>query len=172
MTAHRAPLVVQPWSEAWPRMFEQERERLLAALPAGFVIEHVGSTAVPELAAKPIVDMLLGASRLEAVDAVLPVLAGLGYDYRPEHEDAFPDRRFLAWPMTRPRRFHLHGVRIGGEFWQSHLAFRDRLRADTGLAGEYGTLKQRLVQAFGDDRAGYTAAKSPFIQQVLATRGD
>ena len=166
--AHRAPIVISPYSDAWPRCFAKERDRLLAALPEGFEIEHVGSTSVPGLAAKPIIDMLLGAASLDAIDAVIPVLGSLGYDYRPEHEATFPQRRFLAAPLVRPRRFHLHGVVQGGAFWRDHIAFRDRLRGSAALAAEYAALKRRLARACGDDRGGYTHAKSAFILGVLS----
>jgi GrpB-like predicted nucleotidyltransferase (UPF0157 family) len=169
--AHRAPVVIANHDERWPGLFAAERARLLGALPAGFEIEHVGSTSVPGLAAKPIVDMLLGGADLAAVDRVLPLLAQLGYDYRPEHEAVLPQRRYLGYPLTRPRQFHLHGVQQGGAFWREHLCFRDRLRAHPTLAAAYAALKRSLAQRFGEDREGYTAAKTGFIQRVLAGQG-
>ena len=166
--AHRAPLIIADYSDDWPRQFAAERNRLLAALPTGFDVEHVGSTAVPDLAAKPIIDLMLGAASLSDIEQVLPLLQGLGYDYRPEHEVALPERRFLAWPMTRPRQFHLHAVEIGSPFWHDHLRFRDRLRADPELAQHYAQLKRALAKRHGDDRAAYTEVKSGFIRDVLA----
>lgn len=165
--AHRAPLLIEQYSPAWPMTFERERERLLAQLPAGFVLEHIGSTSVPGLAAKSIIDMMLGGPDLAAVDQVVPRLQSLGYDYRPEHEVAFPQRRFLALPLSRPRHFHLHAVQTGAAFWNEHLAFRDRLRADAELADAYAALKRELARQYGDDREGYTLAKSDFIRVAL-----
>lgn len=167
--AHRATVVLEPYSPDWPRAFEGERERLLAALsdPA-FRIEHVGSTAVPGLGAKPILDILLGAPSLQAVEARVPDLCACGYDYLPEHEAMLPQRRFLAWPGSRPRRFHLHGVALGSDFWVDHLLFRDALRASPELASAYLDLKRELAARMGDDRAGYTEGKTAFIAAVVA----
>lgn len=166
---HRATVVLEPYSPDWPRAFEGERERLLAALgdPA-FRIEHVGSTAVPGLGAKPILDLLLGGPSLQAVEARIPDLCACGYDYLPEHEAVLPQRRFLAWPRSRPRRFHLHGVALGGDFWVDHLLFRDALRASPALTAAYLTLKQGLADRFQDDRAAYTEGKTAFITAVVA----
>ncbi len=166
--AHRATVVLEPYSPDWPEVFEGERERLLAVLgdPA-FRIEHVGSTAVPGLGAKPILDLLLGGPSLQAVEARIPDLCACGYDYLPEHEAVLPQRRFLACPRSRPRRFHLHGVALGSDFWVDHLLFRDALRASPELASIYFALKQGLADRFQDNRAAYTEGKSAFITGVV-----
>lgn len=166
---HRAPVVIESYDPDWPAAFEAERGRLLAVLgdPA-FRIEHVGSTSVPGLGAKPIIDMLLGGPSLEAVEARIPDLCACGYDYIPEHEAVLPQRRYLAWPRTRPRRFHLHGVVRGGDFWVDHLLFRDALRASPDRAAAYLALKHELAGRFQDDRESYTEGKTAFITEVVA----
>lgn len=165
--AHRAPVILHPYDPEWQQRFLDEKHALATVLPADFVIEHIGSTAVPGLCAKPIIDVMLGAASLEEIERFIPAMEALGYEYLPQNEASIPDRRFLAKPVTRPRHFHLHGVALNGKFWREHLLFRDRLRADAALANEYAELKQRLAQEFGDDRAGYTEAKSDFILRVV-----
>jgi GrpB-like predicted nucleotidyltransferase (UPF0157 family) len=166
---HPQPIEICPHSEVWVEWFESERNVLASVFSSPTVaIEHIGSTAVPGLSAKPIVDILLGASTLDAIEARLPALAATDYQYMPEHEAVLPQRRFLAKPQLGPPRFHLHAVVLGGEFWATHLAFRDALRSDPKLARAYEQLKRDLADHFGFDRTGYTEAKSAFIRSVLA----
>jgi GrpB-like predicted nucleotidyltransferase (UPF0157 family) len=166
--AHRAPVKLVSYSSHWPCLFEAERAVLVLAFPASeYRIEHIGSTSVPGLGAKPIIDVLIGASSLAEIDARIPFVEMLGYQYMPEHEVTFPQRRFFAKPLVRPRSFHLHAVAMDSPFFAEHLRFRDALRADPQLAGDYFALKVELAARFGDDREGYTDAKGPFIQAVL-----
>jgi GrpB-like predicted nucleotidyltransferase (UPF0157 family) len=122
--AHRAQLVVAPYSPHWPRDFDAERALLEGSLPrAAIDLEHIGSTAVPGLAAQPIIDMMLGAASLVEIDRWAPWIENLGYEYMPQHETVLPERRFFAKPRTRPRRFHLHAVVFGERFWRSATHF-------------------------------------------------
>jgi GrpB-like predicted nucleotidyltransferase (UPF0157 family) len=165
---HRGRLEVAPYSRKWPRLFEAERALLATAFaPGEFRIEHIGSTAVPGLSAKPTVDVLIGAGTLSDIEARIPAMEALGYQYVREHEAVLPQRRFFAKPKIRPRQFHVHAVELGSPFWTEHLLFRDSLRANRDLAAEYGTLKIDLTARFGDDWEGYTDAKAPFIQAIL-----
>ena len=164
----RGEVQVVPYSPEWPRRFEAERAVLATVFaPGEFRIEHIGSTAVPGLSAKPIVDVLVGAATLADIEARVPAMAAQGYQYVPELEAVLPQRRFLAKPKVRPRQFHVHAVELGSRFWAEHLQFRDALRADPDLAAEYAALKLKLAARFGDDRKGYTDAKDPFIRSVL-----
>ena len=165
--AHRAPLIITSYNPSWPTMFREEQRLLMSVLPEHFEVEHIGSTAVPGLSAKPILDVMIGAPSLPAIDAVIPALEELGYEYLPQNEATIPDRRFLAKPLVRPRHFHVHAVALDGRFWREHLLFRDLLRADAVLASEYDALKRSLAERFGDDRAGYTEAKSSFILSAI-----
>ncbi len=163
--------VVAP-DTAWPAQFEALRDGLLAAFaPASVVIEHVGSTAVRGLAAKPVIDMMLGAASLAAIEARIPALAAAGYEYVARHEATLPERRYFTRPAGTLPAVHLHAVVADGTFWRRHLAFRDALRADPALAARYGRLKRELADRFAHDRAAYTAAKAPFIAAVLADAG-
>lgn len=166
--AHRAPIVLSRYSDQWPSEFDSECALLSDSLRHQSIrVEHIGSTAVPGLSAKSIIDVMLGASSLKVIEGWVSILESLGYEYMPVHEEAIPDRRFFAKPRTRPRNIHLHGVVIGEKFWREHIAFRDALRRDPELAMRYESLKFELSKKFGDDRESYTSAKSPFISSVL-----
>lgn len=132
-----------------------------------FSIEHVGSTAVPGLGAKPIIDIMLGASALPEVEARIGQLASRGYEYVPEREAQLPERRYFVKPRTRPRTFHLHCVVRGSDFWESHLEFRDFLREHPETAAAYLELKQELAARCRTDRVAYTEGKSAFINSIL-----
>ncbi len=161
-------LEIVAYDPDWPARFETERKRVLALFaPGGAVLEHVGSTAVPGLAAKPIVDMMLGVERLAEVEARIPALEALGYEYVAQHEVRFPERRFLARPRSGPRTHHLHAVERGSGFWRRHLGFRDLLRADPRTARAYEDLKRGLARQHAEDREAYTEAKTDFIEAAL-----
>jgi len=162
------PIEICPYSREWPEWFEAERTVLEVVFSSGQVqIEHIGSTAVPELGAKPIIDILLGARSLSLIDGKIPALLALGYQYMPEHEVVFPNRRFFAKPKIRPRRYHLHAVELHSNFWKEHIAFRDALRSDPKLARDYEKLKRELALRCGYDRQAYTDGKDPFVHPVL-----
>jgi len=165
-------VAVVPYDPRWPEVFEQERLHLMACLPSGLArrIEHFGSTAVPGLAAKPIVDILVEVTSLEDTrQRIAPVLEAQGYDYfwRPSWGDDTPP--FYAWFIKRDssgnRTHHIHMVEAEFEHWD-RLLFRDYLIAHPGVASEYGDLKQKLSEAHHADRIAYTQAKSDFIQRV------
>jgi GrpB-like predicted nucleotidyltransferase (UPF0157 family) len=168
MSGNNDPVEISPYSPMWPAVFEIERERLLQIFGADAVaIEHIGSTAVPGLAAKPVIDVLLGAPVLAIVEREMPQLAADGYRYVPEFEKAFPERRYFVKPDGQPGHFHLHAVVMGSIFWREHLAFRDALRGDAALAEEYLRLKRRLATRHPNGRAAYTDAKATFIRSVV-----
>ena len=154
-----------------------ERARILAAIALpGVAVEHVGSTAVPGLAAKPIIDILIGLSHLEDAAVVIPPLEGLGYEYLPERELETPERRFLARPKTKPRTRHIHMVEVGSDFWERHLLFRDYLRTHPDAAREYASLKHALAARFRENREAYTEGKTAFVRRIQeaarSSRGD
>ena len=159
---------IHAWSPGWAERFEAEKRVLLEAFrPEAIEIEHIGSTAVRGLAAKPIVDMLLGAADLASIERRMPSLVALGYRYVPEFEAELPGRRYFVKPAHGAAELHLHAVRVHDGFWSRHLAFRDALREDSHLAAEYAQLKRRLAARFGHDRGAYTDAKSDFIRRVI-----
>ena len=157
---------------AWPELFRREKEHLLACLPAELIrrVEHFGSTAVPNLAAKPIVDILIEVRSLaETRRRIVPILQGQGYDYfwRPTTGDDVPP--FYAWFIKRDaagkRTHHLHMIEHDFEHWD-RLLFRDYLIAHPHVAAEYQALKLHLAAAFPNDRVAYTRGKTEFVVRV------
>jgi GrpB-like predicted nucleotidyltransferase (UPF0157 family) len=163
-------LVLSEYQDTWPKQFLQVAEQLRASVHvSGSVLEHIGSTSVPGLCAKPVLDVLLGVSSLGDVEAWLPALGSAGFVYRPEYEVPIPDRRYFVRPEGQTVRVHLHAVVLGGLLWRQHLHFRDALREEPLLREQYAKLKRGLAIAHAADKAAYTEAKAPFIQQVLAS---
>ena len=152
-----------PYDPEWPRRFEAERARLEAALAPWLEqgIHHIGSTSVPGLAAKPIIDMLAGVRDIEEARAAFQPLEALGYHYREHRPEAH-----LFWKD----KHNLHLTEPASDLWRERLAFRDALRADSTLAAEYEEWKLRHVAAT-PARSAYTADKRPFVLRVLAEAG-
>ncbi|HEY4235418.1 MAG TPA: GrpB family protein [Lacipirellulaceae bacterium] len=174
MACKPAPIIIADYDSRWPAMFEAERERLQQAVGhwvAG--IEHIGSTAVPHLAAKPVIDILVGVRALAAADVhCIRPICGLGYEYIAEFEKFIPERRYfrlLSDPTTHTH--HIHLVERRSEFWRRHLLFRDYLRAHPDRARQYEALKRRLAPQFSDVN-DYAQAKTEFIRAVEASARD
>lgn len=159
---------MEPHDTRWAGRFVEERDRLLDLLPGHFnAIEHIGSTAVPGLAAKPVIDILAGVGTIDAADALLDALCSNGYDTSVGYNATLPDRRWLMRQASGRRTHHLHLVVFGGETWVGWLQFRDLLRADPALAARYQQLKLELAGQHRHDREAYTRAKSAFIGEAL-----
>ena len=165
------PVELSAYSPMWPVTFDIEKGRLTEIFGSDAVlIEHVGSTAVPGMGAKPIVDILLGAPTLAVVERHIPELVETGYRYVPEFERALPQRRFLVKTQGHPGYFHLHAVVYDTPFWHDLLAFRDLLREDPSYAERYWRLKNALAARHRNDREAYANAKSEFIKNAVASR--
>ena len=164
-TCREEPVEIVPHDPAWSAKFESERSAIIEAL-GGTALEahHVGSTAVPGLAAKPIIDILVAVTSLEDGSALERDLSPLGYARVP-HED---DSRRLFFRKGVPRAFHVHVVRLNSWTYWRHLVFRDMLISSPELRTEYERLKLDLAGRFRDDRAAYTEAKGEFIERVVA----
>jgi len=161
------PVVLQAYDAHWPGMFEAERERLLALFPHDFMaIEHIGSTAVPGLAAKPVIDILAGVASMEAARALVTPLCKQGYTTSAEFNATLADRQWLMRWADGRRTHHLHLVVHGGPVWAQRLRFRDALRADPALAWNYAALKTELAAKYPTDREAYTEAKAAFVRAV------
>ncbi len=156
----------------WQRLGERLREELNVALARWLAapVEHVGSTAVPGLPAKPVLDLQAAVPDLGCAPAVAEALAGNGWHLVPPELDARPWRRFLVQAAGEVRVAHLHLIAAGSERWAEQLAFRDALRADPDLRQRYAALKQELAADHANDREAYTAAKGDFIRAVLGRR--
>jgi GrpB-like predicted nucleotidyltransferase (UPF0157 family) len=129
--------------------------------------EHVGSTAVRGLAAKPIIDLMAGVASLDDAESATPLLASHGWHLVPPELDGRPWRRFFVKVEGGHRSAHLHLMRTGIARWTEQIAFRDALIADAVLRAEYAALKYTLSETFRQDREAYTNAKAAFIQRVL-----
>ena len=163
-------IVVSNYDPAWPATFEQERTSLHAALgPLVLTIEHIGSTAVPGLAAKPIIDLQLSVRSLaEARSSCVEPLRALGYAYMPQYEARLPGELFFRKEVSGPWTHHLHVLQGDHPRWRRRLLFRDYLRSHPEVAGAYAKLKRDLAAAFDDDISGYMNAKTAFVAATLA----
>jgi GrpB-like predicted nucleotidyltransferase (UPF0157 family) len=167
-------VAIVPYDPRWPDLFRQEKEHLLSCLPAELIrrVEHFGSTAVPGLAAKPVVDLLVEVVDLQATRTrIAPLLEAQGYDYfwRPTHGDDGPP--FYAWFIKRDsssgtRTHHIHMVEPDFEEHWDRLLFRDYLIEHPRVAREYQELKFRLAAAYPNDRVAYTKGKTEFVLSV------
>ena len=147
-------------------MFDAEKpliEDLLKPWLKG-TIEHIGSTAVPGLASKPIIDIMAGVESLEASRPAIAVMPKLGYCYFPYKPD---ELHWFCKPSDEVRTHHLHLITFESKLWQERIEFRDALRNNTKIAQEYAALKQTLSEEHRHDREAYTEAKSQFIASVL-----
>jgi len=163
-------IVLVPYDPAWPGLFAEEAARLRGVLhPVRVIgIEHFGSTAVPGLVAKPIIDILIAVPSLAyaKIAFVVPIKA-LGYIYW--EDNPATDRMFFVKgmpPHGERRTHHVHITEPDGEMWQLRLAFRDHLRAHPDEAARYAALKRELAQRHAMDREAYTAAKSDYVEAV------
>jgi GrpB-like predicted nucleotidyltransferase (UPF0157 family) len=161
--------VVSPYCAEWPGVFRGIRDELIAVFsPFAVAVEHIGSTSVPGLAAKPVIDVLLGAHALTDIESRIGPLGELGYAYISKYEHELPMRRYFVKSPATSLRVHVHGVEIDSQIWREHLAFRDALRGEADLRSPYQALKLRLAEEFAGDKSAYTAAKGPFIRSALA----
>ena len=151
---------------AWIGLFATEAQRVFAELGPDLplTIEHTGSTAVPGLVAKPILDLLGGYAPGAPVERYVAALVRAGYVHRGER--GIPGREFFR--RGEPRAYHLHLVVQGGTFWREHLAFRDALRTQPALRDAYAALKLDLARRHPRDREAYIEGKSAFVRQVVA----
>lgn len=152
----------------WPVTFARVASALRSALPDSAVcIEHVGSTAVPGLPAKPILDIAVGVDPTADPDPVIRALTSLGFLYRGEADGGRLDRMFGWEDSPRHRLVNLHLIVHEGPEWNAYLEFRDRLRHDDAARDRYATIKQRLAERFPRDRHAYIAGKESFVADIL-----
>lgn len=160
---------LRPYTERWAELYQQEADRIKATIGDLLVgIEHYGSTAIPGIHAKPIIDILAGLGHLELWRQCQAPLEAIGYDYAPHA--GVPGHHIFGRGYAR--MYLLHLVEYGSTTWRDNLRFRNALRVDRRLAMEYETLKLQLAHEFSESRADYTAAKTEFIRRVLAFEVD
>ena len=163
--ALREEVSLTPYDPDWPKLFTAEAEFLWVTLPTTIVkrIEHFGSTAVPGLAAKPVIDLLVEVSSLDdTTKEVVPLLESLGYDYFWRTDVKVPYPFFIKRDQTGKRTHHIHMVEADSKWWE-RLYFRDYLRIFNDEAQRYENLKRTLAEKYPNDRKGYTDGKTEFV---------
>ncbi|MBC8087537.1 MAG: GrpB family protein [Phycisphaerae bacterium] len=153
------------YDSAWPRLFGEEAARIRTFLESGteLALEHMGSTAVPGLTAKPILDILGGYPQGARVEPFTAALVRAGYAHRGEQD--IPGREFFR--RGEPRSYHVHLAVKDGVFWRDQLAFRDALRTMPDVRDGYAALKLELAQKFPRDREAYIDGKGAFVRRVI-----
>ncbi|NBI28157.1 GrpB family protein [Chengkuizengella marina] len=159
-------IVIEEYNSDWSIQFEKEKEKLKQVLNNDLLpIEHIGSTSVKGLAAKPIIDIMIGVKSLSEVDIFIEPLKPLGYEYVFHTE--FPQRRFFRKGKWRAGTHHLHIYEYNSKFWINNILFRNYLRDFPDTKLQYNQLKKDLAVKYEYDRIGYTSAKAPFISNVI-----
>jgi GrpB-like predicted nucleotidyltransferase (UPF0157 family) len=156
-----------PYDPRWSQAFEREASLLRKHLMSDIAeIEHIGSTAIPGMDAKPVIDLMVALPSLRAPETLYAAFEFLGYEHQPL--DDVPDRLFFAKGPHHLRTHHVSACEKPSRFWHVHIAFRDALRSDASLAAEYAQLKRTLATRFASDRAAYTKGKESFVARVVA----
>ena len=163
-------VIIAPYDNNWPVLFELEKSRLSDALYEHYIsIQHIGSTSVPGLGAKPIIDILIAVRTLEEADqfCVKPIV-GLGYEYVKEFEQETPFRRYFRKSNGNGvRTHHIHMVEVNSDWWVNHLLFRDYLRADPEARRRYEAHKRQLAEQEWETSNHYAEAKAGFILNMM-----
>ena len=162
----RYTVKLEPYNEGWAELFETERLQLQTILGDEVNIQHIGSTAVPGLQAKPVLDIGIGVEDFDAAFAFVEPLKALGYTFR--GEQGIPRRHYFVKGPDDNRTHHLHMLERTNIEWRKLLFFRDYLRAHPEALGQYQQLKTHLAEQFPKDREAYTNGKHTFIQSILS----
>jgi GrpB-like predicted nucleotidyltransferase (UPF0157 family) len=164
-----APIEIVDYDPGWPARFAAEQALLEPVLRPWLAgpIEHIGSTAMPGMPAKPVIDIMAPVRSIESSRPAIPAVAQLNYVYFPYRAEIM---HWFCKPSAAFRTHHLHLVPLGSQRWTDCLAFRDAIRSNVELANEYSALKRRLATEFKFDREAYTEGKSPFVHRVLSAR--
>lgn len=151
------------YDQRWPALYEEEKAIVVAATGIeADRVEHIGSTAVPGLGAKPIIDLMVGVPRVDSAQRQIKALEGVGYECRGE---TVPGTLYIR--KAEPRRFNLHLTQWEGTFWLEKLLFRDFLRMHPETARQYEDLKRELMARLASDPPAYNDAKASFIESVV-----
>lgn len=162
----RGTVVLDKHHQEWGQAFEAEKESLKNLLgDSALDIQHIGSTSIPGLAAKPIIDMLMAVKSLEEAQNIRPILENAGYEYRENGSDQ--DQVLFVKGPEELRTHYLHITKLRSSVWENDLAFRDYLRSHPEAVTEYEKLKKELVLKYADNRGEYTTGKDTFIKSVL-----
>jgi GrpB-like predicted nucleotidyltransferase (UPF0157 family) len=163
----RRTVALKAHSRLWAKLFQQEKRRLTKVLcKTALDIQHIGSTAVPGLVAKPVIDIAVGLSSLKNGRELVKIMAKGGYVYRPNW-GRFDRHILFAKGDEKSRTHYIHLVKYNGAIWKHELQFRDYLRSHPNCAKQYGEVKTKLANKYPNDRPFYTAQKGKFIADAL-----
>ena len=158
---------LEAYNTAWPDVFNIEKEMLNSLMgQANPVIEHIGSTAVPGLSAKPIIDIMVGLQEFSVAGQWVQGMGRLGYRYIAEYEDSMPNRKFFLKSSGGERSHHVHMVQLNEAYWDRHMFFRNHLLSNDTTRTAYQDLKTRLSNLDWEDGNQYAMAKSAFIRAI------
>ena len=149
----------------WVILFENEKKSLKKLLDNNIRIEHVGSTAIPEVYAKPVIDIVIGCTEKDDINGVFEKVKSLGYEDM--GEKGKPGRRFFAKGPDDNRTFYIHVVRINGDNWDEYILFRDFLLHNKKVRENYNKLKKELFKKYANNRKLYTGGKAKFITDII-----
>ncbi len=168
-----APIAISEADPGWAQAGQSLVVELAVSLSSWLRdgLHHIGSTAVPGLPAKPILDIMAGVRSLDCIEEIASALAPAGWHYVPPELDQRDWRRFLVKVASDTRVAHLHVMNAAHPRWTAQLLFRDRLREHDHLRDEYGDLKRLLSERHAQDREAYTEAKTAFVARVLGREG-
>ena len=157
---------IEKYNTNWSNIFEELKSKLIKKInDSNISIEHIGSTSVNKLAAKPIIDILIGVTSNKLDDYITPIVE-LGFTYMKEYENEIPNRRFFFLKDNSKRIAHVHLVKINSLWYKRHLAFRNELRSNEVIRKDYENLKYKLVKKEWKDGNEYSDAKTKFIRSI------
>jgi GrpB-like predicted nucleotidyltransferase (UPF0157 family) len=158
---------LEKYNPNWSLQFQAEKKQLEIVLAEiQCEIEHIGSTAVVGMAAKPFIDIMIGLQDIQEAAVLVDALVAQGYHYVPAYESSMPERRFFFKDAKTGMAHNIHAVALGSAFWKRHLAFRDYLRQYPIVAAEYQALKMQLAEREWQDGNEYAQAKNEFIRRI------
>lgn len=168
-TIQQRDINIAPYESKWATMYQEEKTKILSVIADKIVaIEHIGSTAVPDLASKPIIDIMVGTKNLDIANECIEPLKTIDYEYCPQYEVDMPERRYFhRGPNLPNKHFHLHMVAINSDFWKTHLLFRDYLRKHARARIAYQNLKEELAKKYSPDIMAYCNGKTDFIHNIV-----
>lgn len=163
----RGTVQLVPYDPEWAKLFEEEREAIQKVLGDRAVdVEHIGSTAIPGMLAKPILDLQVAVGSLDDYEQYTPELEKLGYQFMRDNRDELEHILYIKGPEEK-RTHYLKLTTMDTDFWKEHILFRDYLISDPDWAEQYKELKQKLLEKHGSERENYTKEKENFIKETL-----
>jgi GrpB-like predicted nucleotidyltransferase (UPF0157 family) len=163
---NRKVVIIEGYNDKWPDIYKNEEKKLFSILKDMVAsIEHVGSTSIPGLKSKPIIDIAIGLCNFDNISVVKRLLISNGYEYRANNGSS--ERYLFVKGLWVKRTHHLHVEKYGESAWNDHIDFRDCLRNDSTIFKEYEALKVKLAEMYSKDRESYTAQKADYIQMTL-----